>query len=171
MQSLGKDQDDSWETQKRHGDIVVGCFGDLDHNYNPFNPFTKAWFLQFSFCSVVRQSQLATFAVLHRTFYDTGPFFLCVEKRTMLCSYFIGCCILDIEIRHGGRTWLLRMCLDLICRAQQHLTFFLVQPTQSRNSNCRTSKYIAVSQELTTVVWWHAYYSPINPRHPQVTRF
>ena len=149
---------------------MVGCFGDLDtitiHSRKP------------GFCSFrsvplfVRQSQLATFAVLHRTFYDTGPFFLCVEKRTMLCSYFIGCCILDIEIRHGGRTWLLSMCLDLICRVQQHLTFFLVQPTQfSRNSNCRTSKYIAVSQELTTVVWWHDYYSPINPRHPEVTRF
>lgn len=54
MQSLGKGQDcDSWETQKRHGDIVNECFGDLDHNYNPF---TKAWFLQFSFCSVVCQA-------------------------------------------------------------------------------------------------------------------
>ena len=90
MQSLGKDQNDSWETQKRHGDIVVGCFGDLDHNYNPFNPFTKAWFLQFSFCSVVRQSQLATFAVLHRTFYDTGPFFLCVRKEPCYVRILLG---------------------------------------------------------------------------------
>lgn len=100
---------------------MVGCFRDLDQFYQSFSEsLALEAFVLFRCLSGNHNLQ-------HLLFYveeHSGPFFLCVEKRTRLCSYFIGCCILDIQVRHGGRTSLLRVCLDLMCRVPRTSDMF-----------------------------------------------